>query len=81
MLFVGKVSVCNNLRQYGFAYTLTSLHTVHPCSDSFKADLNQFIGVCKAVKGLRNARWGPLARVPMLLIPCATAKSCSRRTA
>jgi L-fucose isomerase-like protein len=49
--FCGKVSVCNNLRQYGYAFTLTELHTVHPCSESFKADLGKFIGVCKVVAG------------------------------
>jgi L-fucose isomerase-like protein len=25
--FCGKISVCNDLRQYGYAYTLTELHT------------------------------------------------------
>ena len=28
--FCGKMSVCNNLRQYGIKYSLTSLHTVAP---------------------------------------------------
>jgi L-fucose isomerase-like protein len=54
--YCGKISVCNNLRQYGFSYTLTERHTVHPCSDGFKTDLRKFLGVCKVVKGLRNAR-------------------------
>jgi hypothetical protein len=31
--FCGKISVCNNLRQYGFDYTLTQTHT-SPLSDS-----------------------------------------------
>lgn len=62
--FCGKISVCNNLRQYGFSYTLTDLHTVHPCSDSFKQDLEKFIGVCKVVKGLRNARLGAVGARP-----------------
>ncbi len=62
--FCGKISVCNNLRQYGYDYTLTSLHTVHPCSASFKADLQKFIGVCRVVKGLRNARLGAVGARP-----------------
>jgi len=32
--FCGKMSVCNNLRQYGIPYSLTALHTVTPDSDS-----------------------------------------------
>lgn len=62
--FCGKISVCNNLRQYGFPYTLTELHTVHPCSPSFKSDLRNFIGVCRVVKGLRNARLGVIGARP-----------------
>ena len=30
--FCGKISVCNNLRQYGIPFSLTSLHTVAPGS-------------------------------------------------
>src|SRR5918912_1185736 len=32
--FCGKMSVCNNLRQYGIPYSLTSLHTVPPGHES-----------------------------------------------
>jgi L-fucose isomerase-like protein len=62
--FCGKISVCNNLRQYGYAYTLTELHTVHPLSASFRADLEKFIGVCKVVRGLRSARLGAIGARP-----------------
>ncbi len=62
--FCGKISVCNNLYQYGYAYTVTEQHTVHPKSDSFKADLRQFMGVCRVVKGLRNARLGSVGARP-----------------
>jgi L-fucose isomerase-like protein len=62
--YCGKISVCNNLRQYGFSYTLTERHTVHPCSDGFKTDLRKFLGVCKVVKGLRNARLGAVGARP-----------------
>lgn len=62
--FCGKVSVCNNLRQYGFEFTLTELHTVHPCSDSFKTDLEKFIGVCKVVRGMKTARFGAVGARP-----------------
>ena len=33
--FCGKMSVCNNLRQYGIPYSLTTLHTVAPSNASF----------------------------------------------
>lgn len=62
--FCGKISVCNNLRQYGYPFTLTTRHVVHPLSDSFKADLKQFLGVCRVVEGLRNARLGAVGARP-----------------
>lgn len=62
--FCGKISVCNNLRQYGFAYSLTELHTVHPLSESFRNDLEKFLRVCKVVRGLRNARLGAVGARP-----------------
>ena len=60
----GKISVCNNLRQYSYPFSLTSDHTVHPNSKQFRADLEQFIGVCRVVKGLRRARLGAIGARP-----------------
>jgi L-fucose isomerase-like protein len=62
--FCGKFSACNVLRQYGITYTLTTLHTVHPKSESFKKDLEKFVAVCKVVKGLKNARLGAIGARP-----------------
>lgn len=62
--FCGKISVCNNLRQYGYPFTLTEQHTVYPTTDEFKADLRKFAGVCRVVKGLRNARLGAIGARP-----------------
>jgi L-fucose isomerase-like protein len=62
--FCGKVSVCNNLYQYGYPFSLTELHTVHPKSDSFKADLNKFVRLCRVVRGLKNARLGAIGARP-----------------
>ena len=62
--FCGKISVCDNLAQYGYTYTLTSLHTVDPESDAFKADLNTFAATCRVFKGVRNARIGLLGARP-----------------
>ena len=62
--FCGKISVCNNLRQYGYPYTLTAQHTSHPLSATFRQDLARFLGVCRVVKGLRNARLGAIGARP-----------------
>lgn len=62
--YCGKISVCNNLRQYGFAYSLTKQHTVHPSSESFKHDLREFMAVCKTVNGLKQARLGAIGARP-----------------
>ena len=62
--FCGKISVCNNLRQYGYIYSLTELHTVQPLSTNFRVDLEKFVGVCRVVKGLRNARLGAIGARP-----------------
>jgi len=62
--FCGKISVCNNLRQYGYPFSLTELHTVSPTEDSFKADLRKFVGVCRVVKGMKNARLGAVGARP-----------------
>jgi len=62
--FCGKMSVCNNLRQYGIKYSLTTLHTVDPTSESFKADLAKFDSVCRVVNGLRGARIGAIGARP-----------------
>lgn len=62
--FCGKISVCNNLRQYGYSFSLTSSHTIHPKSDEFKKDLQKFVRVCQVVNGLRSARLGAIGARP-----------------
>jgi L-fucose isomerase-like protein len=62
--FCGKISVCNNLRQYGIRYSLTELHTVAVCSDEFRRDLRDFLAVCRVVRGLRRARIGAVGARP-----------------
>src|SRR6266545_939741 len=37
--FCGKMSACNNLKQYGIPYSLTTLHTEAPDSEHFAQDL------------------------------------------
>ena len=62
--FCGKMSACNNLRQYGIKYSLTELHTVDPTSESFRADLQKFAATCRVTKGLRRARIGAIGARP-----------------
>jgi L-fucose isomerase-like protein len=62
--FCGKISVCNNLRQYGIQYSLTDSHTVYVSSDEFKRELLDFLSVCRVVRGLRRARIGAIGARP-----------------
>jgi L-fucose isomerase-like protein len=62
--FCGKMSACNNLRQYGIPYSLTSLHTVSPDSKEFQTDLAWFAAVCRVVNGLRDLRIGSIGARP-----------------
>lgn len=62
--FCGKLSVCNNLYQYGIPFTDTTYHTSAIDSDAFTKDLEFFAGVCRVVKGLSNARIGVIGTRP-----------------
>lgn len=62
--FCGKMSTCNNLKQYGIKYSLTTLHTVDPESESFRNDLANFVSTCRVVKGLKHARVGMIGARP-----------------
>src|SRR5215471_8458713 len=62
--FCGKMSACNNLKQYGIPYSLTTLHTEAPDSPQFKADLDWFAAVCRVANGFRNLRVGAIGARP-----------------
>jgi L-fucose isomerase-like protein len=62
--FCGKISVCNNLYQYGIRYSLTTLHTVDPDGEAFRADLRRFAAVCRVVRSLRGLRIGQIGARP-----------------
>jgi L-fucose isomerase-like protein len=62
--FCGKMSACNNLKQYGIPYSLTTLHTETPDSEYFRRDLDWFAGVCRVVRGLRRLRIGAIGARP-----------------
>jgi len=58
------MSACNNLRQYGIPYSITTLHTESPDSAEFAKDLEWFGAVCRVVKGFRNLRVGAIGARP-----------------
>jgi L-fucose isomerase-like protein len=62
--FCGKLSVCNNLYQYGIPFTDTTEHTCDIDDEVFSRDIERFAGVCRVVKGLRNARVGAIGARP-----------------
>jgi L-fucose isomerase-like protein len=62
--FCGKMSVCNNLRQYGIPFTLTTRHTDNPSSPTLHQDLQNFAVTCRVVRGLKNLRIGALGARP-----------------
>jgi len=62
--FCGKMSACNNLRQYGIPYSITTLHTENPDSPEFAKDLKWFAAVCRVVNGFRNLRVGAIGARP-----------------
>jgi L-fucose isomerase-like protein len=62
--FCGKLSVCNNLYQYGIAFTNTTYHTCKIDSNEFREDIQYFAAVCRIVNGLKRARIGAIGSRP-----------------
>ncbi|MDR1526790.1 MAG: fucose isomerase [Dysgonamonadaceae bacterium] len=62
--FCGKLSVCNNLYQYGIPFTDTALHTYSIHSQWLIDDLNYFAAICRTVNGLKHARIGAIGARP-----------------
>ena len=62
--FCGKISVCNNLVQAGIPFSLTTKHVLHPETETFSADLDRFLGVCRVTNGLRGVRLGAVGARP-----------------
>jgi L-fucose isomerase-like protein len=62
--FCGKMSACNNLRQYNIPFSLTRLHTVSPQHPTFKQDLADFAAMCRVTRSTRGLRIGALGARP-----------------
>jgi L-fucose isomerase-like protein len=64
--FCGKISLTNNLYQYGIPFSLTDWHTVLPTDERFLADLDKWLGVCRVVRGLKRMRIGAIGARPAI---------------
>ncbi len=62
--FCGKISLCNNLRQYGIPFTLTQQHVSNICSESFLEDMRQFTSLCRVVSAMKGVRIGAIGARP-----------------
>jgi L-fucose isomerase-like protein len=62
--FCGKLSVCNNLYQYGISFTDTAAHTTDIGGDEFGRDIDDFGRICRVVRGLRSARIAQIGTRP-----------------
>ena len=62
--FCGKLSVCNNLYQYGIPFTDTTLHTYSIHSPLLLEDINRFAAICRVVNNIRGARIGAIGARP-----------------
>ena len=69
--FCGKLSLCNNLRQYGIRYSLTSRHTCPVAGPEFEADVRRFAKICAVVKAMRTAR---IAQIGARVMPFRTVR-------
>ena len=77
--FCGKISVCNNLYQYGIPFTDTTLHTYSIYSPLLAQDINKFAGVCRVVNGLRHCRIGQIGTRPLGFNTCRASEKLLQR--
>ena len=79
--FCGKISVCNNLYQYGIPFTDTTLHTYSIYDPLLKKDIDRFAAICRVVNGLRHCRLGQIGTRPLGFNTCrASEKLLHNRT-
>ncbi len=69
--FCGKLSLCNNLYQYGIKYSLTTRHTCPVDGPEFQADVEKFARVCAVVKAMKTAR---IAQIGARVMPFRTVR-------
>lgn len=72
--FCGKISVCNNLYQYGIPFTDTTLHTYSIHSPLLMQDVNKFAAICRVVKKLTHMRLGQIGTRPLGFNTCRASE-------
>lgn len=78
--FCGKISVCNNLYQYGIPFTDTTLHTYSIHSPLLAADIRRFAAICRVVNGLRHCRIGQIGTRPLGFNTCRASEKLLQRS-
>ena len=78
--FCGKISVCNNLYQYGIPFTDTTLHTYSIYDPLLKKDIDRFAAVCRVVNGLRHCRLGQIGTRPLGFNTCRASEKLLQRS-
>ena len=56
--YCGKFSVTDVFYQYKLPFTVMKPHVVHPLSDDFKKNLDDFAAICRVVKGMKRFNLG-----------------------
>ncbi len=56
--YCGKFSVTDVFYQYGLPFTVMKPHVVHPLSDAFRRNLDDFAAVCRVVRGMKRFNLG-----------------------
>lgn len=72
--FCGKISVCNNLYQYGIPFTDTTLHTYSIHSELLMRDIDRFAAVCRVVNKLSHSRIGQIGTRPLGFNTCRASE-------
>lgn len=56
--FCGKFSVTDVFYQYRIPFTVLKPHVVHPLSEAFRRNLDDFAAICRVVKGMKRFNLG-----------------------
>lgn len=68
--FCGLLSIGEVLRQIGVKYTVARRPICFPSDESFAADMEWFVRVCRVVCGVRNARYAQIGARPDAFWTC-----------
>ena len=58
--YCGKFSVSDVFTQYQIPFTVMKPHVVHPLSDKFSENLNDFAAICRVVNGMKRFTIGAI---------------------